>query len=86
MEEYAALTGINVRSWNECFDQDARIRFNREKSPLWKKAKVVQKLIRDAAGTDQEDVVYASLRGTQQLRKRRAVVEGEEQRRVHRHT
>ena len=60
-----ALTGINVRRWNECFDQDMRTQFNREKTPLWKKARVVQKLIKDAAGTDQKDVIYASLRGTQ---------------------
>ena len=79
MAEYAALTGINVRSWNECFDQDTRTWFNREKSPLWKKARVVQKLIRDATGTDQEDVIYTSLRGAQRLQKRRAAVEGEEQ-------
>ena len=39
--------------------------FNREKLPLWKKVKVVQKLIKDATGTDQEDVIYASLQGTQ---------------------
>ena len=56
-----ALTGINVRRWNECFDWDMQTWFNREKSPLWKKARVVQKLIRDAIGTDQEDVIYASL-------------------------
>ena len=39
--------------------------FNREKSPLWRKVRIVQKLIKDAAGTDQEDVIYTSLRGTQ---------------------
>ena len=60
-EVFAAIMGINVRRWNECFDRDMRTWFNREKTPLWKKARVVQKLIKDATGTDQEDVVYASL-------------------------
>ena len=86
VEEYAALTGIDVRSWNECFDRDTRTWFNREKSPLWKKTRVVQKLIRDTASTGQEDVIYVSLRGAQRLQKRRAAVKGEEQRRVQRHT
>ena len=58
---YAALTGINIRRWNKCFDRDMRTRFNREKTPLWKKARVIQRLIKDAVGTDQEDVIYASL-------------------------
>ena len=58
---YAALTGINIRRWNECFDRNMRTQFNREKTPLWKKVRVVQKLIKDAAGTDQEDIIYTSL-------------------------
>ena len=57
--------GINVRRWNECFDWDMSAWFNRERPSLWKKARVVQKLIKDATGTNQEDIVYVSLRGTQ---------------------
>ena len=54
---YATLMGINVRRWNKCFDWDMWTQFNREKSPLWREARVVHKLIRDTTGTDQEDVV-----------------------------
>ena len=71
-EVFTALMGINVRRWNKCFDRDMRTRFNREKTLLWKKARVVQKLIKDATGTDQEDVVYIciSLRNSATLKKK----------------
>ena len=54
---YATLMGMSVRRWNKSFDQDIQTQFNKEKSLLWRKARVVQQLIRDTTGTDQEDVV-----------------------------
>ena len=64
MEKYAALHSINVQEWNSNFNKDMRRAFKKENSSFRKKTRMLQKLIKDTAGTNKEEVVYVTIRGS----------------------
>lgn len=71
--------GIDVRAWNKLFNEHMRLYLWENDPDIYHFSKCIQKLIKEAVGIDQEDVVYAALAGTYQPRKRAAAEEGEQQ-------